>query len=376
MEKITYVTYPRRAESDRAVKDRSVLLIDNEVAQQLLTVDDCLEVIEAAYREFGLQRASASRASYHVPRPPNGWYRWAPMASAITKLGVLAVRIKSDVIVEEKQRSEFYCVAPGKYCGLILLFSAIDGAPLAILHDGHIQHMRVGATGGLSVKHMARRDASTLGLLGSAGMATTHAWAIAKVRPIKRIKMFSPNPEHRKAFARQMSDDMGIPVVAVDDPQEIVEGADILASCTNSQSAVIKGEWLKPGVHVLSVSPQEPDDEVFRRCNRYVYSRTPSTEVFVAAPPEEQPPRMEGYIGTKWLAREGRLMAKEKITPLSDVVLGKAVGRANDDEITCFVSQGNPIQFTASAYRVYQLAKERGLGRKLPLEWFLQDIRD
>jgi ornithine cyclodeaminase/alanine dehydrogenase-like protein (mu-crystallin family) len=84
---------------------------------------------------------------------------------------------------------------------------------------------------------------------------------------------------------------------------------------------------------------------------------------------------MVKYPGTEWPARERRLMAEEKIVFLSNVILGQAIGRGGDKEITCFTSHGIPIQFAASAYKVHQLARERGLGRELPLGWFLQDIR-
>lgn len=376
MEKITYVTYPGNPEAEEKIKGRNVLFIDNDVARQVLTVDDCSAVVEDAYREFGLGRATASRASHYVPRPDGrGWYTWDPMAAAIPKLGVLAIRIKSDVLPPTEGQVKKYCVAPGKFCGLILLFSTEDGAPLAIMNDGHIQHMRVGAVGGLSVKHMACRNASTLGLYGTAGMATAHAFAIAKVRSINTIKVYSPNREHRQAFARQTSQDLGIEVVAVDNPRKVMERTDIVAACTSSLMPVIRGEWMEPGMHVLSVLPNEFDDEVFLRCHRYVYSRTPTTEYYVADP--SRTPSL-GYepIDTEWLQREQRLLTEEKKAFLSDVILGKRVGRASNDEITCFTTQGIPIQFTATAYKVYQLANERGLGRKLPLSWFLQSLSD
>jgi len=377
--RISYVTYAGNREADERIRNRKVLFIDNEVAQQVLTMEDTMEVIEEAYREYGLQRATASRATHHVPRNNgDGWSRWSPMASAIPKIGALAIRIKSDVDVPVADRYEWHCVAPGKYCGLILLYSTEDGAPLAILNDGHIQHMRVGAAGGLSVKLMAQEDASTLGLYGTAGMASTHAWAISQVRPIRLIKVYSPNAEHRRAFAQRISKDLEIEVVAVDTPRQVAEGADIIAACTNSRVPVFNGEWLAPGMHVLSVEPREFDDEVYLRSHRYVYSRTPTTEHYYAAPPGQRPGREWGGEDPDrpWIERERRLMLEKKRFFLSDLVLGNVTGRETKDEITCFTTQGIPIQFTATSYLVYQRAKEMRLGHELPLQWFLQDIRN
>ena len=374
-DEISYVTYAGNPEADREIEGRNVLFIDNETAQQVLSMEDCMDVIGSAYEEFGLGRATASRASHSVPSSDGqGWFSWDPMVSAITNIKAVAIRIKSDVQPFTEGRVEKYSVAQGKYCGLILLFSTEDGAPLAIMNDGHIQHMRVGAVGGLSAKYLAREDATTLGIYGTGGMATAHAWAIAKVRPIKTIKVYSPNSKHRKDFSIQMSREMGIKVLDVEDPREVMEGADIVAACTNSLIPVALGDWLEPGMHILSVIPNELDDKLLSKCDRYVYSRTPTTEYYVADP--ERRPVGGSYesADSAWLLREEKLLSPEKMAFLSDVILGNAVARANDKEITCFISQGIPIQFTATAMKVYQLAREQNLGKKLPLAWFLQDI--
>ena len=376
MDHDAYVTYHGNAQADEDIEGRSVLFIDNRTAAQVLTMEDTIDAVEEAYREYGLGRATATRATHSVPRPGGeGWYTWDPMASALPGMGALAIRMKSDILPPSGAQVKKYCVAPGKFCGLIVLFSTEDGAPLAIMNDGHIQHMRVGAAGAISVKHMARQDASTLGIYGTAGMATAHALAIAKVRPIKRIAVYSPNPDHRAAFAERTSQLMGIPVAAVDHPRQVTEGADIVAACTNSLEPVVKGEWLEPGTHLLSVLPNEIDDEVFRRCHRYVYSRTTRTDYHVADP-ERRPAVGYEPIDTEWLEREQRLLDDDKRVFLSDVILGRYPGRADPEEITCFVTQGIAIQFAASAHKVYEGARKLGLGRKLPLSWFLQDISD
>ena len=82
--------------------------------------------------------------------------------------------MKSDVITQENRggipTEEKYCLRPGRWCGLILLMSVENGEPLAILNDGIIQHMRVGADGSIGVKYMARKSAEVVGMIGSGGM--------------------------------------------------------------------------------------------------------------------------------------------------------------------------------------------------------------
>jgi ornithine cyclodeaminase/alanine dehydrogenase-like protein (mu-crystallin family) len=170
---------------------------------------------------------------------------------------------------------------------------------------------------------------------------------------------------------------MGLEVVALDEPKDVMKGSDIVAGCTGSLVPVVRGEWLEPGMHVLSVTAGQLADAVLSSCDRYVYSRPPYTDHQVAVPSDQIPDTipMKGYLRDQWVEREKRLVSEGKIHFLSDVILGRTPGRARETEITCFSSHGIPIQFAATAYRVHQLARERGLGRQMPLSWFLQDIR-
>ena len=104
--------------------------------------------------------------------------------------GYYAIRMKSDVLTEVEyggtRTQEKYCVEPGTYFGLVLLLSTRTGEPLAILNDGVLQHMRVGADSAIGTKYAARDDARVLGMLGSGGMARSHLEALLTVRPLER----------------------------------------------------------------------------------------------------------------------------------------------------------------------------------------------
>ena len=127
-----------------------------------------------------------SRANYTSDPAKN--YQWGTMEGGSTG-GYFAIRLKSDVIYETEyngaRTQEKYCTKPGVFCGLILLTSTETGEPLAFLNDGHLQHMRVGADGGIGVKYMANPDAEVIGMLGSGGMARTHMQAFTRVRDMQ-----------------------------------------------------------------------------------------------------------------------------------------------------------------------------------------------
>ncbi|MQB02373.1 MAG: ornithine cyclodeaminase family protein, partial [Actinobacteria bacterium] len=135
------------------------------------------------------------------------------MTGACRAYGVVAVRIKSAVLSwSETGTVEKYCVEPGTHMGIIMLFSTSDGAPLGIIQDGYLQHMRVGGAAGIGADLLSRRDADTLGLLGSGGMADTYLRALAVVRPLRRVRVFSPTAHNREAFAARMSQELGLEI--------------------------------------------------------------------------------------------------------------------------------------------------------------------
>lgn len=358
-----------------------MLLIDNPTAEKVLSMSDCLSALEEGFREEGTGAATnREKSNIHLPTPdPEKWYRYCTMEGGIRKLGAVAIRMKSDMVswpLAGGKRREFkYCHTPGKFCGLILLFSAKDGSPLAILNDGFIQHMRVGGTGGVAAKYMARKDASVLGIIGSGGMARTHAWAMSSVRKLKSIKVYSPNEEHRRIFAQEMSRKLGLEVKPLDNPREVVQGSDIICTCTDSKDPVIDSSWLEEGMHICSVTHNEIDRNAWKRINCHVqYHAGVSTNHYTT--PENWRPFSTGGTQGKELARYVKMVGAENTHTLPEVVLGKVPGRKDDRHITIFTSQGSGTQFTAVAYKTYELARAKGLGRELPLEWFLQDIRD
>ena len=110
--------------------------------------------------------------------------------------------------------------------------------------------MRVGGSAGIGARYLARANASTVGMLGSGGMARSFLRAFCAVRDIKGARVYSPTREHREAYAAEMSETMGIPVEAVDTPQEAVQGTDIFSVCADAVRPVMSADWLEPWMHL------------------------------------------------------------------------------------------------------------------------------
>ena len=370
-----------------------MLFIDNETVRQVLTIKDAIDSQDRAFR--GL----VDGGSIHRPRidvyVPTGreddYYRWGTMEGASRDLGVFAIRMKSDIVSWPEDANgnwteEKYCVEPGTYCGLIFLFSTVNGEPLAIINDGHLQHTRVGAGAGLGVRYLSREDSHVVGMLGSGGMARSYLQAFCNERDIRKVRVYSPTKDHREGYAAEMSDVLNVEIEPVDDPESAVRGADIVSTCTDTMRPVLKGAWLEPGMHVTNLGGFELDEEVFSRADcivrqgiggarleedqRIQYGRGHSPVAYVAGNDEEMARLPQAGGGM-------RAMGASTHPSFTDLVGGKIAGRTSADDVTLYLNGGNQgLQFAAVGSVVYNKAKEAGLGRHLPTEWFLKDIRD
>jgi alanine dehydrogenase len=366
------------------------LIINNDEVAKVLTMETTMAALEEAYLALAAREAVCRpRIDVRIPTAdPGKNYQWGTMEGGSTA-GYFAIRMKSDVVYETQYNGsitqEKYCMRPGLYCGLILLTSTETGEPLAFINDGHLQHMRVGADGGIGVKYLAKQDAEVVGLLGSGGMARTHMRAFTLVRDIKKLQVFSPTRENRERFAREMAASYNIEVVACDRPEDVYKGADIVAGLTDSAVPVIDGTLLEKGTHIVNVGGSgKPDEESLRRVD--VYLRFGDTPAPVGKPElaiddeflgfEARPDQQKFGDGRRGRRRHGNALPDKRVT-LADLVTGKAKGRTNNEQIT-YSERGNlqGAQFFAVAGKIYEAARRLGLGREIPTEWFLQDIRD
>ncbi len=367
-----------------------MLFLTNQHVEAVLDMRSCLEAMEEAYRELGEGRAGyRPRIDFYVPQEPH-YYRWGTMEGASRRLGVFAIRMKSDMLVwnreGEFQTEDKYCIQPGTYCGLIFLFSVRNGEPLALMNDGYLQHMRVGACAGLGAKYLSRQNSEVLGLLGSGGMARTYAMAIREVRPIKRIQVFSPTKANRERYAQEMKEKLHLEIEPVDSAERAVRGADIVALTTDSLAPVIKADWLEPGMHVTNVRNNETGPDVLARVD--VIARLGTSTLVLYKPPPGTLMGTDGMFGYIAGTPEEKKRVPVPVVPtretdnpnvgtIPDLMAGRWAGRTDDRQITFINNQGTQgLQFAAVGGKAYELAKAKGLGHPLPTEWFVQNIRD
>ena len=365
-----------------------MIFLTNEHVQQVLDMKTCIEAMEDAYRELNEQRAGyRPRIDFYVPEEPH-YYRWGTMEGASRSLGMFAIRMKSDMLAWENQDGftveDKYCIERGRYCGLIFLLSTRNGEPLALMNDGYLQHMRVGACAGVGTKYLARKDAKVLAMIGSGGMARTYAEAIKQVRPIEVMRVFSPTKKNREAFAAEMTEELDIEVIAVDAAEKALRGADIVSLTTDSLVPVIKAEWLEAGMHINNVRNNEAGPDVLARVD--IKARLGTSTLYADRGAPEVVTGSDGMFGfiagnadekKKIPASPHQEIDNPNIGTVPDIMAGRWAGRTSDRQITFLNNQGTQgLQFAAVGGTAYNRAKAKGLGHPLPLEWFTQNIRD
>jgi len=354
-----------------------MLLLSNEDVASLLSMPDCLAAMEDAYRELGEERgASGVRSEILTPTSrKDGLYSLLTMAGVAPKFGIGAVRINSDILTWPQTRAGMKRVkipaAPNqRYVGLVLLFSVATGEPLAIYPDGVVQRIRVAATCGLAAKYLARPDARMAALLGTGFQAGGQAVAIAAVRPIERIRCYSPDAERREAFAREMSERLGIAVTAAASAREAVTGADVVMCATSSMQPVLSKDWIAPGMHISSLKRLELDASAAGTADVVVtHVRASASHILRTAGAD-----LARDTETEKVALSKELR-QDELPDLADLLLGRTAGRRSQSEVTLFLNyMGLGYQFAATGHVILQRAQERGIGRNLDTDWFTSEV--
>jgi alanine dehydrogenase len=352
-----------------------MLIITEDDVNKVLTMSACIDAMHTAFAELANGIAAYfPRARYKVPPDVNELgYMTNIIAGAVPSYGVAALRHNSMIVEEHVVGGMMRWESmheTNRSWGFVLLFSLKTGEPLAYIHDLGISAMRVGATTGAAHRALAKKEAKTVGLFGSGYQAIRNLEAICCVRQIESVSIYSPNKEHREAFARNMTQRLGVQVQPVDKPEAAVKGMDIVMSATNSSQPVFNGDWLEPGQLITTIANTdgvhrrtEADPKTMLRADLIVLN---SKQTAIANKQTE----LLDLI-------EERNFGWDKVAELGDTLIGKHPGRTSDQQIIYYKSNtGVGIQFAAAGAVIYQECRRQGLGRELPNEWFGADLTE
>ena len=349
-----------------------MLLLTNDEVKQVLTMADCMAVLRRFFAEEASGRVlTRQRTESWLPHnQKETFYQCKTMEGGVPYIDKYAIRIDSNITQEKHQgnlsRTEHLTFANGNWMGMLLVFSTETGELLGWMPDGYLQRTRVGALYGLAADYLARSDSTDVGLIGSGWQAGGQIFGLHCVRKINKVRVYSSSRQNRGRFAAELEKSVGIEVKPVDQPRDAITGADIIALATNANQKVIEAAWVEPGQHVNSVRFLELDPLLYEKSDRVVVNRTE--------------PWIRNYHLGELCPRE---VTDAKLPPAPS---GRAVEardffaaqikRAGPMEITLFPNEASNYQlggqFAAVAGFVLDQAREKGLGRELPSDWFSQ----
>lgn len=313
-------------------------LTDNDV-KELVALPRVLDLVESAWRARSLGEAC------DIPRSR------AQVSGGI--LNMLKATAPSLGFIGFKY---YYSTKTGA-TRHVHLINAETGRLEAIIEADWLGSMRTGAASGIATRHLARKNPTTLGQIGSGAQAATQIAAVHHASGIAKVKVFSRTTSQLIAFCAAVSSDLQIEVTPASSAEEAVSGADVVNVITRSATPVMNGDWLEPGQHINAagsnaLNRQEVDQRSIERCDLIAVDAraTAANECGDLAP----------------LVKQGKLHW-EDLTEIGDVITAKAAGRTSERQISLFESQGMGLQDLYVAAEVLKIARERNAGIDLPI---------
>jgi alanine dehydrogenase len=324
------------------------LILGRQDVENLLTMELAMDAVEEAFAEHGSGRTQIPERKALVLKEYNGVI--GVMPGYLERLKAAGVKL----IFHHEENPKKYGLPAS--AGLVIYIDPTTGMPLAIMDCAHVTRMRTGAATGVSAKYLARADAQVAGIVGTGAQGKPQIEAVCHVRPLKKVKAYDINPAATAQFLAETAD-LDLEIEVVDSPQEACTDVDILVTCTPARTPFVRPEWLRQGMHISAVGADMPHK---RELHPGVYARADKwvTDLINQA-------LITGEISDA--ISEGAISEDTLHAKLGEIVTGQRPGREADVEITVYKSTGMAIQDVATAKRVYELAKEKGIGVEMSI---------
>lgn len=315
----------------------ALLLRPDDVAA-CLSYSQVTDALLAGFRAEGEGRVQ--QPTRLTTPAPSGWFRIMP---AVIDGGGPGAYMGCKVMNLVKGAGTRY---------LILLYSSASGELLAVMDAAQVTQMRTAGTAVVAAQHILEGEFPVLGMLGSGYEARGLLDAMAHVFSFSQVVVYSPRRENREAFAREMSERTRVQVVAVDDPNDVLRRTPVVALATKSTEPVIDGRWVREGATLLSIGStrldlRELDVRSLERAHRLVV---------------DSAAQVKTESGDIKAALDAGALREDRIVPIADLVRGQVRVRQRAGDIVALKTVGTALQDLVVAGRVYESARERGLG--------------
>lgn len=319
-----------------------MLFLDASTVRELLSMETCIDAVEQAFRLHGEGKAPqpgvlgvhAEHGTFHIK-------------AGTLDLGRHYFAAKTNA--NFPGNAERYGLPTIQ--GVIALFDADRGTPLAILDSREITSLRTGAATAVAAKYLARADASVATICGCGVQGRTQLAAVASVRKLKRVYAVDRTRETASRFAREMSNELGIEIIVELDLAVAARASDICVTCTPARRAILGAGDVNAGAFVAGVGADNPDKQ---ELDPALLARSAVVVDILD---------QAATSGDLHHAIAAGVMSRDAVRgELGAVVAGKTPGRLHDDEILVFDSTGTALQDVAAAAAVYEAAVKEGAG--------------
>jgi alanine dehydrogenase len=324
----------------------TLVLTRRDVAS-VLGIGDCIEAVERAFR---LHADGATIAPGVLGAHVDGGGFHVKTAGLLAEERVFAAKVNAN-FPENPTRRGLPTIQ-----GVIVLFDAEDGRPLAMLDSIEITSLRTAAATAVAARYLARADAGVVTVCGCGEQGRSQLRALAAVRPLRAVHAFDVDAAQAERYARAMAAELGVEVTAASDLRAATRGSDIVVTCTPSRRWLLGREHVGPGAFVAAVGADHPEKQEI------------APELLAASTVVVDVLEQCATIGDLHHALDVGVMTRADVhAELADVVAGRKPGRRAADEVMIFDSTGTALQDVAAAWLVYERAVARGVGIPIDL---------
>ena len=333
-----------------------MIVLSKSDVMSLINMDECISVVESAFKEYGSGHAYTPKAT--VVPAEDGITLYSP--SYLKKSKALACKI---VTLSSSKNSK------GRTKNIfskIFIQDVLTGQIKCVMDGDYITGLRTGAATAVATKYLSRNNgAMTLGIFGAGIQARTQLIAVACVREIKKVYVFSKNKTRTMDFIRDMKKKYHFEFVIAKSAAELTINADIICTATTSDIPLFDGDFIKPGTHINSIGSYRPN-------SRELDSATVKKALFIGDSKETVLKEAGEFLIP---LKEGEITHSHFYADLGEITTGRKRGRLRKNEITVFKSVGLAIQDNAAAKFVFDKAVKLGIGEKVnPLSFQQEEL--
>jgi ornithine cyclodeaminase len=319
-----------------------------DVASLALTDHEILAAVEQGLAAQGRREAVIEPRMHLVPNAGGNGHFNVLRGAFREPINLAGVKVISDFVDNYKEG------LPSEV-GLLLLMDPRNGVPKAIIDGSHLTDMRTGAITAIGAKYLARKGSRVLGHIGARGTAYWNVRLLDRLFGFDEIRVHSRRPESREAFAARLSRDLGKPVIATEDWESCVSGADIVveASRLNEPTPLLKTEWIKPGAFVVPYGTMSAVELSL-------------TDIMSKLVVDDWGQCKSGPFGAlRAHVEAGKLSEATLHAEMGEVVAGLKSGREREDETILFWHRGLSLSDIALGHAMLEKAARLGIGQQL-----------